>query len=239
MNGARKSAVVLCYPYGQEYFYAFRAYRTLAAGLARAGFHVFRFDYFGTGDSAGDMGEASIQRWIADIVAAVDETRGALGHSSVSLIGLRFGATLAALAATECLDVDRLVLWQPVIQGSDYVADLQGRHLEWLQKRMAWSRAPLPAEDSRFTQSLRKDLEDINLCSLAKRPARHVLIVNQDENREYIRLGNQLQELGVNVDFKRVEDQRIWSMLPDMQLGRVPNRVLQTIITWFVSPGCE
>jgi pimeloyl-ACP methyl ester carboxylesterase len=230
---------VLCYPHGREYFYAFRAYRSLAAGLARAGFHVFRFDYFGTGDSAGDMGEASIQRWIADIVAAVDETRASLGDTSVSLIGLRFGATLAALATDECLEVDRLVLWQPVIRGSDYIADLQGRHLEWLQKRRAWSRSQLPAEDWRFTESLRNELQDINLCSLARRPARHVLILSQDENREYIRLGNQLQELGANVDFKRVEDQRIWSMLPDMQWGLVPNRVLQTITTWFGSPGCD
>jgi exosortase A-associated hydrolase 2 len=245
IDRGRGSIVVLCYPYGQEYFYAFRAYRNLATGLARVGFHVFRFDYFGTGDSAGDVDQASLQRWIADVIAAVDETRSSLGHSSVSLVGLRLGASLAVMAATECRDVDRLVLWQPVIQGSEYVADLQASHLKWLQNRSrVWSRVRLlPAEDellgSRVTQSLRRDLERINLWSLATRPARHVLVVSQDEGSEYVRLAEHLQKLGPSVEVKRVEDQRIWSMRPDMQWGLVPNHVLRTIISWFRSSGDE
>jgi uncharacterized protein len=237
--------VVLCYPYGQEYFYAFRAYRTLAAGLARTGFHVFRFDYFGTGDSAGDMDQVSLQQWISDVVAVVDEARGSLGRLSVSLVGLRLGGTLAGIAASQYLEVDRLALWQPVIKGTEYIATLQAHHQEWLQTRMtAWSQAQLlPAEDellgSRFTQSLRTDLERTDLGSLSKCPAHNVLIVNQDEDGECVHLAERLRKLGAGVELKRVEDQMIWSMLPDMQWGLVPNRVLQAIIAWFGSPVHE
>ncbi len=244
-DGGQDSIVVLCHPHGQEYVYAFRTYRTLAARLARAGFHVLRFDYFGTGDSAGDMDQASLQQWIADVVAAIKEAQNSLGHSSVSLVGLRLGATLAAMAATEFREVERLVLWQPVIQGSEYVASLQTCHLESLQNRVRVRPHArlLSAENEllgyRFTQTFQKDLERINLCSLATCPARHVLIVSQDQDRKHVRLAEQLQKLGANVEVKCVEDQRIWSMVPGMQWGLVPNRVLRTIVTWFWSPGCE
>jgi len=244
-SSARDSIVVLCHPHGQEYFYAFRAYRTLATGLAKRGFHVFRFDYFGTGDSAGDADQVSLHQWISDVVAVVDEARGLLGHLSVSLVGLRLGGTLAGIAASQCREVDRLALWQPVINGTKYVATLQAHHQEWLQTRMtAWSQAQLlPADDellgSRFTQSLRTDLERTDLGSLTECPADNVLIVNQDDDGECGYLAERLRKLGAGVELKRVEDQMIWSMLPDMQWGLVPNRVLKTIITWLGSPVHE
>ncbi len=237
------SSVVLCYPHGREYVSAFRAYRTLAMRLARAGFHVLRFDYLGTGDSAGDIDQASPQQWIADVIAAVNEVRSSLGHSSVSLVGLRLGATLAALAATECRAVDRLVLWEPVVQGSEYLASLRARHSEWLQaEAKPRPRARLLSADEellgyRFTENLRNDLERVNLWSVATRPARHVLIVSQDDNAEHIRLTQRLQELDANVEVKRVEGPKIWSTTPGMEQGLVPNRVLQAIAGWLGRPS--
>src|SRR5438046_10636910 len=70
-DAGREGSVVLCYPYGRDYVSAFRAYRTLALRLARAGFHVLRFDYRGTGDSAGDIGDASPQQGNEGMVQAV------------------------------------------------------------------------------------------------------------------------------------------------------------------------
>src|SRR5256885_16809807 len=83
-DAGREGSVVLCYPYGRDYVSAFRAYRTLALRLARAGFHVLRFDYRGTGDSAGDIGDAPLQQWMEDIVPGVDTGPGGGGHSSAS-----------------------------------------------------------------------------------------------------------------------------------------------------------
>src|SRR5256885_16263297 len=78
-DAGREGSVVLCYPYGRDYMSAFRAYRTLALRLARAGFHVLRFDYRGTGDSAGDIGGASLQQGMDDIVAAGRQSPGCIG----------------------------------------------------------------------------------------------------------------------------------------------------------------
>ena len=70
--------IVLCYPMAHEYMYVHRAFRQLANRLARTGFHVFRFDYYGFGDSAGESEESHIEQWIKDISEAIDEIAAAL-----------------------------------------------------------------------------------------------------------------------------------------------------------------
>src|ERR1051325_66360 len=45
--------VVLCAPLGYEQVHAHRSFRVLADQLAAAGVTALRFDYHGTGDSAG------------------------------------------------------------------------------------------------------------------------------------------------------------------------------------------
>src|SRR5918992_3821916 len=88
----RRIGVVLCYPLWQEYMRAHRAFRQLAILLAKAGFPVLRFDYFGTGDSGGDSESGDVAQWTADVCTAIDELKDTAGVRSVSLVGLRVGA---------------------------------------------------------------------------------------------------------------------------------------------------
>ena len=60
-----------CQPLGHEYIRAHRTFNQLAAGLARAGFPVLRFDYSGTGDSSGADEMGSVKRWMADVREAM------------------------------------------------------------------------------------------------------------------------------------------------------------------------
>src|SRR5436309_10085286 len=92
--------VVLCYPMGHEYVNALRGYRQLAMQLARAGLHVLRFDYSGSGDSAGEGELTEVSQWMADIEVAIAELTDSHGLGSVSLAGLRLGGTLATLVAS-------------------------------------------------------------------------------------------------------------------------------------------
>ena len=128
---AGRVCCLLCNPFGQEAVRAHRVYRTLADRLARAGFHVLRFDYFGTGDSAGADEEGSLAAWTADVQRASDEIARRSGLPDVAWLGLRLGASLAALASAAApRKPKRLVLWDPVVDGSAYLAELAAAHVE-------------------------------------------------------------------------------------------------------------
>lgn len=129
----RRTGVVVCAPFGQEALRAHRPLRELASRLAEAGFHTLRFDYHGTGDAAGEAEQASIEGWIDDVGTAADEIREAADLSAVAFVGLRLGGTLAVEAARRRTDVAALGLWDPVLDGSAYVAELSRQHAAWFR----------------------------------------------------------------------------------------------------------
>jgi exosortase A-associated hydrolase 2 len=118
-------ALILCSSWGPEYMHSHRTVRQAAIQLAAVGFHVLRFDYFGTGDSEGDLTQASVELWEEDIREALRELKAMSGATRVGLVGLRFGAILAnRVAASNAAEVDRLLLWDPILDGSAYLDEL-------------------------------------------------------------------------------------------------------------------
>src|SRR5688500_19978584 len=69
----KRTAVLLCPPFGPEATRSHRLYRVLGERLARLGFGVLRFDYYGTGDSDGEFEEAACADWMRDIAVAERE----------------------------------------------------------------------------------------------------------------------------------------------------------------------
>ena len=114
-------AVLVCNPIGREYTHSHWAIRGLARLAAREGLHVFRFDYTGTGDSWGRLEDASLSRWSEDVATAAREARRLSGAPRLAVVGLRVGAAIATVSQTNGLDADQLVLWDPVVDGADYV----------------------------------------------------------------------------------------------------------------------
>lgn len=128
---ARGSAIVLCHPAGHEYLRVHRSFRNLAVALSRLGFPVLRFDYAGTGDSAGEGGDASLETAQRDLDCAIAEVRRRSGLSSVGLAGLRLGGTIAWLRAAAGGDVDVVQLWEPVLRGAAYAEQLRALEHAW------------------------------------------------------------------------------------------------------------
>ena len=115
---------VFCHPFGEEKLWTHRAFVTFARELARRGHPVLRFDYMGNGDSSGDFSESSIETALSDIGCAIDVLKRRVAAREVGLLGLRFGATLAAQIADSRTDVQRLALWSPIANGDRYMQDL-------------------------------------------------------------------------------------------------------------------
>ena len=95
--------------------------RTLAADAARVlaadGWRCVLADLHATGESDGDTAEADWETWVSDTAQLV-ATLGDSGGETV-LWGMRTGALIAAEVAAQVPDrVQRLLLWQPVLDGS-------------------------------------------------------------------------------------------------------------------------
>jgi alpha-beta hydrolase superfamily lysophospholipase len=164
--------VVLCNPLGFEAMSAHRAYRHLAERLAARGFPALRFDYEGTGDSAGRLDEPGrVRAWIESIKAAVSEARARSGSNAIALFGVRLGATLAMAAASELADVQALILWAPVVTGRVHVRELHAFRL--LKKVRAGNRAAPARSDGGaevggfvFGRETLDDLSGIDLLAM-------------------------------------------------------------------------
>lgn len=175
----RSAAVLLCNPFGEEAVRAHRAYRMLARKLEEAGYATMRFDYAGTGDSSGDIGEFGIADWLQDIAAAVAELRRESGIPRAVLVGLRFGATLAACAQREGLRVAHVLLWDPVVDGAHYLRELGAAHRDYMAAELgrAYVAADpgLPPTESLGTplnDRLRSELQALDLAhALAAMPS--------------------------------------------------------------------
>ncbi len=122
-----RAGVVLCSPLGREDLFAHSAFRMLAQNLEQQGIAVLRFDYDGTGDSAGSQRDGGrVAAWAQSTQAAVDLMRSA-GPPMVAAVGMRIGATLAAFEGTR-VPLDALVLWDPCRSGRAFLREAHALH---------------------------------------------------------------------------------------------------------------
>lgn len=118
--------VVLCPSIGAEGETSQFAFRPLARSLVAEGCIVVRFDYDGTGDSAGSLADPGrVAAWLDSIHQAVRLARGA-GAGTVHLVGMRLGAALAAYAASDDGAICSLTSWYPIRKGNQYVRYQRG-----------------------------------------------------------------------------------------------------------------
>jgi pimeloyl-ACP methyl ester carboxylesterase len=227
LKSVGKRAAVLCYPWGAEYVHAHRTMRQLAVRLSAAGIDTLRFDFFGTGDSAGEMVDADLAGWETDIELAIQELRDIVGSARVTLIGLRLGATLAArVAARRPRDVDTLVLWDPIQSGTDYLTTLGAA-----EAPSAFS-PPLVVRGFPLTVGMRRDLRAIALTPpLAPPGARELTLITDRGNPR----ATPAEPPGGNGERSNATEFMAavspWIEDPN-NMGAVPVQVIQRIVRW-------
>ena len=130
-TGKRPDPLGLVYvpPFAEEMNRARRMAALQARRLAASGIDVLLLDPFGTGDSAGEFGDAEWAIWRQDVKIAMDWLSARIG-GKVGLWGLRLGTLLAADIAAEHPDrVARLVFWQPVLSGDRHLTQFLRLHI--------------------------------------------------------------------------------------------------------------
>lgn len=226
----RHAGIVLCPAIGQDYMRTHRGLKQLAQQLAKAGFHVLRFDYFGTGDSAGESVEADLAQWTTDVGDAIDELKDTAGVQAVSLVGIRLGAALATLAALDRTDIAQLVLWDPVIDGSAYVDEMLGLGVP---VHVNGTVPPGTVGVSGFpvTPAMRSDLNDIDLQGHAFSDT-PVLLVVSEQRAEYQAMQAHLSGAVSGSTFRLVPTASDWDDVDRLGAVLLPQRIIQEIVTY-------
>jgi pimeloyl-ACP methyl ester carboxylesterase len=206
----RSHAVLLCYPGIQEYSASHWAFRRLAGMLARDGHHVMRFDYFGTGDSAGAVEDGMPAIWLENVRVAATELKDISGARQLSLVGKRLGALLAALSCQSELEARRLVLWEPIVSGQAYVDELEtwNARRNLLLLHSDYSRGA-PREELLgyvFTNPLRAALSGLDLGASPKLKAERVTIFAAARQAEHERLEAALTSAGIEASLRTVAE---------------------------------
>jgi alpha-beta hydrolase superfamily lysophospholipase len=234
----RGASVVLCPTYGGEFPPAYRVWRKLAEQLAGIGFDVFRFDYEGTGDSAGDVTEPDrVEAWLRNIDRMVKEARELTGSSEVALVGLRIGATLALHAAAARGGVDRLVLWSPFRSGRTFVRELKALSRLINEPYVTKTDGPdILAAGYVLPGPVASALEQLDVDALPASPAPHVLLVERDDLSPDPKVGEILERLGSCVT--RVRPAGTGSMLEPGVVSNVPADALNAITHWLDEWPC-
>jgi len=236
-SGPSDYGAVLCYPVGQEYIRTHRLYRFLARRLSDAGFHVLRFDYFGTGDSAGDFEEARLDHWVGDTMVALGELRRRFQVRHAFAAGLRLGATLALLAAIRDSQVDGLVLWDPVTSGAEYLSDIIADESQQLYTSLpkdygSTGNSWRPKEIVGFpmTDAMYQDLVALDLFSVPRVPARRTLLVDSSEEAIQEKFRAHVESSSAGVRFDHIPHPKTWTQDPYKTV--LPSKIIDHVGRW-------
>ncbi|MFC3549823.1 hypothetical protein ACFOLC_02215 [Lysobacter cavernae] len=168
VDGARGDALLMCPPLLQDGIRSQRALWSLAQAQAVAGTTVLRFDWFGSGDSAGDSRELSWAGLQDDLGAAVSALRDLSGVARPHQLALRSAALpVLARAASNNEPVD-LVLWDPHLLGSAVVDDWRQQHRQQLHEA---GRYPFGSDGNAADELIGFDLDPAWLDTLARQDA--------------------------------------------------------------------
>ena len=230
-RGAVTGAVVLCSPWGYEENCAFVAFQLLAQRLAECGFETLRFDYEGCGNSWGEPSDPQrLQAWADNCGQAIRFLRERTGHG-VHLVGLRMGATLAALASARD-PIEGAVLWDPIVNGRRYLRALRAMSM------MGVNAAPDPnAPGSLVTignllsASTVQELNELDLQRLTEARIGNALLIGRPGAPDPKRLLTALQGLGVHSALEELPGtDRLLDCAAEQSV--IPQNILDRIVGW-------
>ena len=132
--------LIMCHGFTGHKAEAHRLFVAAARDFCRHGLAVLRFDFRGSGDSAGEFREMTVSREIEDAAAALDflASRPEVDSGRLALLGLSLGGCVAACLAGRPVNVRGLILWAAVAHaqrlfdrllpefGAQEVLDMQG-----------------------------------------------------------------------------------------------------------------
>lgn len=104
-----------------------------ARELCKTGNNVLRFDYYGTGDSFGEHFELDFSFIEKCITSIIDYIKHTYSIEEIILMGIRIGADIAINYANSHEKIRKIVLIEPIIEGSRYLLEQKIRRTSFIQ----------------------------------------------------------------------------------------------------------
>ena len=216
-------AVLLCNPFGQAGIRSHRMYRVFAERLARAGVPALRFDYYATGDSAGDDREGNLSGWADDVLTASAELARRSRAPRLLWMGARLGATIVARAATRG-SPDTIVLWEPVLDGPAFLDAFSTRR----QGR------PVEAIGFALSDVLVDELQQLRVPAFAVPRARSVIVASGSDAGA-VQLISHWRAAGSEATLAEFEHQFDWTAEEADNTPIVPTAALARVLPLLTS----
>jgi exosortase A-associated hydrolase 2 len=226
---SKRRDVIFLPPFAEEMNKSRRMLALQARNLAKAGIGVLVLDLFGTGESQGDFAEARWSIWKSD-VAIAREWLQRRGPTLISALGLRLGGLLAMDLAKQENFFERLVLWQPVINGesmlnqflrlriaADMMSGAEERESTRSLRRIITSGVSIEVGGYELTPELVTAIDGLRIEELSSRDSPPVswLELTSEEGRSLApasqRVIERWRENGIHVDAKQVTGPPFWS----------------------------
>jgi alpha/beta superfamily hydrolase len=162
-KGKAQRAAILFYPFGQEYMRSHKAFRQLANLLTRKNFDVYRFDYPGTGDSSGAAEDSLFSDYLESGHALINFVKQKC-YEEIHLVGLRLGALVAAQCFSDDLELNHLVLWDPLMDGKAFFDDCQKHSPDHSAKEDVWNIHGYPLNAAFRSQLLQSSIDKVGVA---------------------------------------------------------------------------
>ncbi len=240
LEPARSLGCIVCPPLGYEAIQCYNTLRALAQEMSAAGFHVLRVDYQGTGESLGtDWDSGRLRAWLGSIRSAVAALEALDPVESVALVGLRMGATLAALLSSE-VELGALVLWEPCASGALYTREMQilasaaasdtlGMRAQNGERRSR-DEGGIQAAGYVLTPETVSSLQELRLQDLKPLGSPPVLVLSRDDRPPPASVTAGLEGAGCTVSAVRHAGFREMMVAPAR--SQVPVEAVEAIVGW-------
>lgn len=240
---ARRQFLILP-PFAEEMNKSRHILSAMVRALGDAGHDVLLPDHYGTGDSEGDFGSASIEVWRDDALMLIEQLAE---KGRVGLIGLRSGALLAAAIAS-LRPVDSLTLIHPVADGRQQLNQLLRLRLAGgltdggkresaaeLRQRLADGQS-LEIAGYRLSPQMAAGLESLVLAELQFPDIRQIdwIELVADVERPLmptsLRIIDQWQQAGMRVESETIVCDQFWATQEIAQCPAVVDAVLRHMV---------
>ena len=237
-GAARRTAVLMCPPFGWQENCSYRGRRRWAQAVARAGYPSASFDLPGSGDSGGSACDPGrLDAWTGAVAGVGAWLADATGADRMVAVGIGLGGMLACRAVASGAPIDDLILWDVPAQGRTLVRELTAyarmvASMRPEDQRPSGADGDLDCSGYLLAGETVRALEDLRLpaLELPDGKGRRMLLLGRDGRTPDRGLREYFEQAGADVTAEPTDDFRDLMLHP--QKSRTPSHTIARTISW-------